>query len=53
MEKMTWLEALKIFNKGRCKYVIPKKGTPEYDKVKSIMMKGNSSRGQEKKDIKV
>jgi hypothetical protein len=39
-KKITWLEALKIFNKGRSKYMIPMKGTPEYEKVKSIMMKG-------------
>ena len=34
-----WLRALKIFNKGRKKWIVPKKGTPEYKKVKQIMAK--------------
>ena len=35
---MKWIEALKVWNDGRDKYTIPKKGTPEYDEVKKIMM---------------
>lgn len=30
---MTWLEALKRFNKGKDKFCIPKKGSSEYSKV--------------------
>ena len=34
-----WLKALKKYNQGRERYVIPKKGTPEYKAVRSIMDK--------------
>jgi len=33
---MTWKDALTEFAKQNGKYIIPKKGTPEYDKVKEI-----------------
>lgn len=36
---MTWIQALKIFNKGKKKWTIPKKGTEDYKKVKAIMAK--------------
>ncbi len=39
---MNWLEALKVFNKGK-KWTIPKKGTPEYNEVKNIMDKGKKT----------
>jgi transposase len=39
---MNWLEALKVFNKGK-KWTIPKKGTPEYNKVKMIMDSGKKT----------
>ena len=35
---MTWMQALKIFNKGK-KWTIPKKGTADYKKIKAIMKK--------------
>lgn len=34
---MNWLEALKQFNKGRDKWLIPKKDTPEYAQVRALM----------------
>ncbi len=34
-----YIEALKEFNKGKKKFVIPKKGTAQYKKVISIMNK--------------
>jgi len=34
-----WLKALKKYNQGKAKYIIPKKGTPEYRAVRSIMDK--------------
>lgn len=34
-----WLVALKKFNEGREKYLIPKKGSPEYEEVKNIQTK--------------
>ena len=37
---MTWLNALKVWNaKKGGKYVIPKKGTEEYNQVKKIQEK--------------
>ncbi len=34
----SWIEALKIWNKQKGgKYVIPKKGTPEYEQVRAVM----------------
>ena len=41
---MNYLEALKIYNKGQNSWCSPRKGTPEYYMVKSIMNKnsGNS-----------
>lgn len=32
----SWIKALKIWNKGKKKYIIPKKGTKEYMEVKKI-----------------
>jgi hypothetical protein len=40
---ITWIEALKIFNKDRDKWLIPKKGTTEYDQVRKIMSDGEIS----------
>ena len=34
--KNTWLEALKIWNKGSAMYCMPRKGTPEYQQVQQI-----------------
>jgi len=34
---MNWIEALKVWNTGRDKYSIPKKGTAEYDEVRNLM----------------
>lgn len=34
-----WLKALKKYNQGRSKWIVPKKGTAEYRAVKSIMDK--------------
>lgn len=34
---MKWIEALKLYNKGKGMWCIAKKGTPEYDEVKKIM----------------
>ncbi len=34
-----WIRALKIFNKGKPKYIVPKKGTKEYKEVRKIMEK--------------
>lgn len=34
---MKWVEALKIFNRGKGMWCIAKKGSPEYDEVKKIM----------------
>lgn len=32
-----WVSALKKYNEGRSGYIIPKKGTPEYDDVRALM----------------
>ena len=41
---MNWLEALKVWNARRGgKYTIPKKGTPEYEEVRSIMSGASTS----------
>jgi len=32
-----WIIALKRFNKGKAKYVVPKKGSADYRAVKKIM----------------
>jgi hypothetical protein len=32
-----WIRALKIFNKNKPKWVVPKKGTKEHKQVKKIM----------------
>ena len=45
---LTWRDALKKFNEERMlagggKYTIPKKGTPEYDKVKQLQNGGDTS----------
>ena len=45
---MNWLEALKIFNKNK-KWTIPKKGTPEYNKVKMIMDSGKMPKSKKPK----
>jgi hypothetical protein len=42
---MNWIEALKEWNKNNKKYVIPKKGTKEYDEVKLLMSGGVMSGG--------
>ena len=34
---VTWLQALKEYNKDKPKWVIPKKGTKEYMEVKRLM----------------
>ncbi len=34
----SWLQALKIFNENRSEYLVPKKGTPEYDIVKQTQI---------------
>lgn len=36
---MTWIQALKIWNKGKKKWTIPKKGTKEHAQIKAIMQK--------------
>lgn len=32
-----WIEALKIFNKGKVEWCVPKKGTTAYNEVQRIM----------------
>jgi len=32
-----WITALKLFNKDKPRYLIPKKGSVEYDTVRKIM----------------
>jgi hypothetical protein len=32
-----WISALKKYNEDKPKYIVPKKGTPEYSEVKKIM----------------
>ena len=32
-----WINALKIFNKNKCEWCVPKKGTKEYEQVKKNM----------------
>jgi hypothetical protein len=44
-KKLKWVDALKIFNQGKEKWCIPKKGTPEYNEVKAIMEKGKKIKG--------
>ena len=34
-----WIQALKKYNEGKKKYIVPKKGTAEYTAVKKIMEK--------------
>lgn len=36
---MTWMQALKIWNKGKKKWTIPKKNSEEYKQIKKIMAK--------------
>ena len=50
---LTWREALKQFNENRQnnnegRYMIPKKGTPEYVQIKKLM--GEDNDAQELKD---
>ena len=42
---ISWIEALKIFNQDRDKWLIPKKGTIEYDQVRKIMNESEISGG--------
>ncbi len=32
-----WVSALKQYNEGKSEYIIPKKGTPEYEAVRALM----------------
>jgi len=41
---MNWISALKEYNKDK-KWVVPKKGTPEYDEVRKIMDASGTSGG--------
>ena len=34
---MTWINALKVFNKNNDKWIIPAKGTADYAKVRALM----------------
>jgi hypothetical protein len=55
---MKWVEALKVFNQGKPMWCVARKGTPEYDEVKKIMMrdkpeavaKRNEERGEKVKE---
>ena len=56
---MKWVEALKEYAKQKGKYVVPRKGSPEYDEVKKLMgmahkdtAKGDIEAGQAKRDEK-
>jgi len=57
---MKWTEALKEYAKMKGgKYVVPRKGTPEYDEVKKLMgeskadqVKADVEHGQAKRDVK-
>lgn len=40
MAKMSWIQALKLFNSTREIHLIPKTGTCEYNAVKEIMETG-------------
>jgi hypothetical protein len=42
---MNWIEALKEWNKKNDKYVIPKKGSKEYEEVKLLMKKSDAKSG--------
>ena len=50
---MRWVEALKEYAKKKGKYVVPKKGTPEYDEVRAIMgaAKGEAKADEAKGDV--
>lgn len=41
----SWLQALKLFNQGKPKYTVPKKGSAEYKKVKDIQKKIDKQKG--------
>jgi len=55
---MKWVEALKFYNQGKSSWCVARKGTPEYDEVKKIMMrdkpeavaKRNEERGEKVKE---
>jgi hypothetical protein len=56
---MKWVDALKEYAKMKGKYVVPRKGTPEYDEVKKLMgkdskdvAKADVEMGQAKRDMK-
>jgi hypothetical protein len=56
---MKWVDALKEYAKVKGKYVVPRKGTPEYDEVKKLMgkehkdaVKADVEMGQAKRDMK-
>ncbi len=56
---MKWVDALKAYAKQKGKYVVPRKGTPEYDEVKKLMgkehkdvAKGDVEMGQAARDVK-
>ena len=40
---MTWIQTLKIWNKGKKKWTIPKKGTEGYKQIKALMAKKTKS----------
>ena len=40
---LSWIEALKLFNKGK-KWTIPKKGTEDYKIVRFIMINGDKEK---------
>lgn len=39
----SWIKALKIFNKNKNEWCVPKKGTTEYNEVKKIIVADNKS----------
>jgi len=49
---MKWVEALKAYAQKKGKYVVPKKGTPEYDEVRA-MMDGAKPKADAKVEAKV
>jgi hypothetical protein len=55
----TWIEALKIFNRGKPRFVIPRKGSADYAQVRKIMgntsqvKKGKRSRHKGKRERKL
>jgi len=51
VKETDWSKALKVFNKDKETFIIPKKGTADYEKVKSIMKNGGVSPVHEPEEV--